>query len=156
MRVGVIMESLEHTSYEETYYLHLKSRREKVLRHIQHCTHVLAFDDKDAKTLQGETSANVLWCPPVVSWRDINHKTELPNPQPASFQGTLYSPERRAYVKYDPLKELLLNPIPLENSTALPDRFDKIMRNFIYIPTQYEICIPTQKLQCYVFILFCL
>ena len=124
VQVGVIMESLAHTAFEETNYLHLKSRREKVLGHIRHCTHVLAFDDKDAHALQQEIKAKVFWCPPVVRWCDVNDKIDSPNPQPACFQGALYSQERQAYLKYEPLKKLLQRPKPLEDATDLPNLFD--------------------------------
>ncbi|SVA55797.1 uncharacterized protein METZ01_LOCUS108651, partial [marine metagenome] len=39
VRVGVVMESLEHSAEEEADFVNLGSRRDKVLGHLQHCTH---------------------------------------------------------------------------------------------------------------------
>ncbi len=126
VRVGVVMESLEHSTEEETHYAKLRSRREKVLGHLKHCTHVLTFDERDAETLPNDLPIRTLWCPPVVSWRDVCGNIHLPEAAAASFQGSLYSEERQVLLHHPALHGLLQRPKPVETGTNLPTRFDNI------------------------------
>ena len=64
--------------------------------HLRHCTHALTFDDRDAETLAEELNIPTMWCPPVVTWREVCDSVDLPEPGPAAFQGTIYNLERKA------------------------------------------------------------
>ena len=133
VRVGVIMESLEHSSDEEAHFLNLSSQREKVLGHLKHCTHALTFDEQDAETLSNDLPLQTLWCPPVVGWRDVCGNIQLPKPNPACFQGSLYNQERQDFLQHPSLHRLLHMPEPMESTTTLPAQFDKIQENSINI-----------------------
>ena len=125
VRVGLIMESLEHTEEESKRFPNLAVRRKKVLDHLKHCTHALTFDEKDAETLPMDLPIQALWCPPVVGWRDVCAQIDLPAPGPACFQGTLYNPERQAFFELAELRKLLHQPESPEATSELPSDFDK-------------------------------
>jgi tetratricopeptide (TPR) repeat protein len=124
VRVGVIMESLEHTKDEELQFPNLKDRRAKVLEDLKYCTHALTFDEEDAVSLPKDLPIKAMWCPPVVSWRDICKSVDLPEPKAAEFLGTPYNEERRAILNHPSLKEILRHSQPPEKDSTLPLEFD--------------------------------
>ena len=139
VRVGVIMESLEHTDEETHQFGNLAARRNKVLGHLRHCTHALTFDEQDAETLSGELPLQTLWCPPVVGWRDVCATVNLPTPGPAWFQGTAYNPERQAFLECEVLKGLLERPPSAEVDSTLPAEFDRAQMESIKQISKYDI-----------------
>jgi len=139
VRVGVIMESLEHTDEETHQFSNLAARRNKVLGHLRHCTHALTFDERDAETLSGELPLQTLWCPPVVGWRDVCATVNLPTPGPAWFQGTAYNPERQAFLECEVLKGLLERPPSAEADSTLPAEFDRAQMESIKQISKYDI-----------------
>ena len=126
VRIGVIMESLDHTETEAAQLSHLNTRRGKVLEHLRCCTHALTFDERDAETLTSDLPLKTLWCPPVVGWRDICPNVVEVDAGPAWFQGTAYNPERRSFLNAPSLENLLINPPSPEADSLLPEEFDAI------------------------------
>lgn len=124
VRVGVIMESMEHTTEEYRSYPLLPGRQERVATMLRHMTHVLAFDEADAESFAADLPLSALWCPPVVPARCLCAKVELPAPGPAIFNGTIYSPERRSFFEHSKLRQRLIQPPLPEDKTDLPARFD--------------------------------
>jgi tetratricopeptide (TPR) repeat protein len=124
VRLGVVMESLEHTPDELAVYTKLPGRRERVMTLLRHMTDLLAFDENDAAAIPMELPLRAMWCPPIVPWRSVCEGVELPPPGPAVFHGTLYSPERQAFLKLPQLKTRLAKPRLPEEDTNLPAQFD--------------------------------
>jgi glycosyltransferase involved in cell wall biosynthesis/Flp pilus assembly protein TadD len=124
VRVGVIMESMQHTTEEFRSYPLLPGRQERVATMLRHMTHVLAFDEADADSFAADLPLSALWCPPVVPARCLCPKVELPPPGPAIFNGTIYSPERRSFFEHPKLRQKLIQPALPEDQTELPARFD--------------------------------
>jgi len=142
VRVGVIMESLEHTPEEEEQHTNLGGRRDKVKSHLQHCTHALTFDDRDAETLAEELNIPTMWCPPVVTWREVCDPVILPESGPAAFQGTIYNPERKALLE-SALDEGLLTQPPLpEIGSGFPRQFDVLQINSLNRVSLYDVVEP--------------
>lgn len=126
VRVGVIMESMEHTQAEYAMYPRLPGRKERVTALLKTFTHALTFDDLDAENFAENLGLATLWIPPVVPWRCVCAQVRLPTPGPAVFYGTLYSPERQAYLRHSALKDKLIHPTLPEEKTNLPQRFDQL------------------------------
>ncbi len=138
VRVGVIMESMEHTEGEEQQFSNLAGRREKVVSHLKYCTHALTFDEEDAVSLPKELPIKALWCPPVVNWRDICESINLPEPKAAEFLGTPYNEERREILAHPNLKGILEHTLPPEENSTLPIEFDKFHESSL--ATLYQCC----------------
>jgi tetratricopeptide (TPR) repeat protein len=124
VRVGVIMESLQHTPEELRSYRLLPGRQERVGTMLRHMTHVLAFDEEDAEALAADLPLRALWCPPIVPARSVCQAVDLPAPGPAIFNGTLYSAERRSFLQHPRFRQKLMQPPLPEDQTDLPARFD--------------------------------
>ncbi|MCF7707634.1 MAG: glycosyltransferase [Verrucomicrobia bacterium] len=133
VRVGIIMESMEHTNDEYNKYVKCRGRREKILSQLEYMTHALAFDDYDVKTIEKEAGIHAMWCPPVVPWRSVCNEIIMPDPAPAAFYGTVYSSERMKFLSHDGLKGLITKPELLEERTTLPKAFDDHQRKYIEI-----------------------
>ena len=131
VRVGVVMESMEHSEEEEKTFSKLSGRKQKVLSHLEYCTHVLTFDEADASTFTKELPIKAMWCPPVVCWRDVCKNIDLPEPKEAGFFGTCYSAERRKFLEHPSLKESLSHLTPLEETTTLPLEFDEYLTTYL-------------------------
>jgi len=142
VRVGVIMESLEHTPKEEAQHRNLAGRRDKVKGYLRHCTHVLTFDDRDAETLAEEMSLPALWCPPVVTWREVCDSVELPEPGPAAFHGTIYNPERKNLFEMAVAEGLLSQPHLPELGSGFPRQFDVLQINSLKRVSLYDVAEP--------------
>ncbi|MBC8326789.1 MAG: tetratricopeptide repeat protein [Verrucomicrobia subdivision 3 bacterium] len=142
VRVGVIMESLEHTPEEEQQHGNLAGRREKVKGQLQHCTHALTFDDRDAETLAEELGIPTMWCPPVVTWREVCDAVALPEPGPAAFQGTIYNLERKALLESAINEGLLTQPPLPEIGSGFPRQFDVLQINSLNRVSLYDVAEP--------------
>ena len=143
VRVGVVMESMEHTPAEYAMYPTLPGRRERVSEQLRHMTHVLTFDDHDAVTFAKDLPIRSLWCPPVVPWRSVGAQVDFPTAGPAVFHGTIYSPERKAFLEHTALAGKLIKPPLPEEQTLLPQLFDALQVNsFNTLNTQRDANLP--------------
>ena len=131
IRVGVVMESMEHTPKEYATYSTLPGRRERVVEQLRHMTHVFTFDDHDAATFAKDLPIHSLWCPPLIPWRCVSDTIVLPAKAPAVFYGTLYSPERRAFLTCAEVQGKLAKPPLPEDKTYLPKAFDDLQLSIL-------------------------
>ncbi len=132
VRVGIVMESMEHSPQELKEMAKVGERKQKVLRELRHMTHVVTYDDADANMFDRELGKPALWCPIFVPWHNVTEKIKLPSPGPGVFLGSTYNAERKAYLDYDNLKDYLVSPELPESHTRWPAQFDQLQANCLH------------------------
>lgn len=125
VRVGLTMESMEHTEEEYSLFPHLRGRSEFVAAQLRHMTHVLVADEVDAPAFRAAQRIEALWYPVMVPSRCVAPAVQASGAEFATFSGALYGRERAALLGHPALHGLLAMPELPEQNTNLPQLFDR-------------------------------
>ena len=147
IRVGIVMESLEHTDAELACFPDLAGRREKVLSDLESCTHTLLFDEDDANAINDQTQIKALWCPPIVNWRDVSPECPTVPVQPATFRGNCYNTERQQILDHLCQAGLLNKPDSVNEPDHLVTDFDELQMQFIKLLAKYPVADPNWRIE---------
>ena len=140
IRVGLTMESMEHSETELTLFPQLRGRQEFVQAQLRYMTHVLVADELDAVKFRTNLPVQALWYPPMVPERCVAKLTRLPEANFATFAGAIYSQERMDFLQAPALKELLQRPVLPERATSLPEEFDRLHQRIVGLLRQNRKC----------------
>lgn len=122
--VGWTGESLEHTEAEVQLMPRLARRSQRVLRQLEHVTHALAVDERDAEILENR-GISAIWLPMAVPARTIREPREPAVGDCAAVYGSLYG-ERGEWLRRGLRAGFLQRPEPPEDALSLPERFDEV------------------------------
>ena len=137
-RVAVVSESLQHSKDEEVLCEKLRNRQELVLNLLENFTHVLLFDDGDLELVRTRLPhIKAFWCPGIVPWRSVETEIEIPNTK-AAFMGTPYNKERQQLIDTLEKTQIAHRPVLAEDSTNLPEEYDKIHETFLTYLVKYQ------------------
>ena len=131
VRVGLTMESMEHSAEELSVFPHFRGRREFVAAQLRYMTHVLVADEIDAENFAATLPVKALWYPPMIPRRCVCDRIVRPTADFATFSGALYGSERAALLACKPLEGLLSMPVLPEQRTTVPQIFDNLHRNVL-------------------------
>ncbi|MCA9421782.1 MAG: glycosyltransferase, partial [Nitrospira sp.] len=126
IRVGLIPESLTHTSGELERYPHLQKRRDIVFQQLKVFTHVLACDEKDVEDINAEGIIEAAWWTNMIPERFLMEGPSIPIFPQAVFYGSLYSRQRMSLVTHPGFQGVLANPQPIEVDTEWPNIFNAL------------------------------
>ncbi len=126
IRVGLIPESLDHTSEELKLSLQFRDRKVLTLQQAKIFTHILACDEKDVAYINSENSGNAVWWTTMIPERFLIQSPTPPKNNRAVFYGSLYSQQRVALVTNKSLQQVMSNPRAPEDVTEWPGAFDAL------------------------------
>jgi len=148
IRVGFAIESLEYAPEIYAAFPFLKERRPKIELFLRYVTHAVVTDEKDAEEINAHWGVPAIWAVlAAVPERYIIQRPPPPSQKVAIFSGKIYH-ERKNWLEYPQLKNLLAYQGSSEDHTIYPLLFDKLHsvrvyrfaeKNLSLAPTVYSV-----------------
>jgi len=148
IRIGFCAESLEYSPEINSAFPWFEKRRPTIELVLKYMTHGVCTDEKDAETITAQKGIPAIWAVlAAVPERYIIQRIPPPSRRMAIFCGTIYH-ERKKWLEYAQLKNLLSYQKSPEDRTIYPLLFDKLHsvrvyrfaeKNLSLAPTVYSV-----------------
>jgi len=119
VRLGFSIESFEYTADDYVLFPGLKNRQAGIEMRLKYVTHLVAYDEKDAASLNRRGNLSAIWSPQAVPKRYFTKFKRWDPEKPVVFRGTLYG-ERRKWLEHPVLKTMLTHTPSPDKGTWYP------------------------------------